>query len=216
MFIGISIAIAILLIGLVLYGQAPVLPEGKRFEYIHDGYKALIIVSHEIPASETGFIIGSNEVKGKDLARACAMAMKVTDKAMRQHAWPGRKQNKTALKKTVFHFLPAKAFNKAAAMAYKELKMKSPEHLKAYTFRSGKKWKLLGYGEPVVHIQDKYMHDVATKGKLAVHEMIHVLSVLLWGDIDKDHRLWKDSSLRHDGKTLNRICLDDWRKEAAK
>jgi len=223
MLIGSSIAMAVLC-GLIYYANSYTAPTGKKYKYVHDGYSATVYVSHEVTAYTTGHIVGGNKIEGKSLAQACAIAMKVVDKTLRDHGRPGVPRQRGNVGDVIFYFLPNKAFNKAVVDDWPvdSKERRNPKELLAYTTRLERnidRGRERRTGPRIVYFRLENMNTIVTKGGLAVHEMIHIIHGVLWGHVDKDHELWTDSKTFYKGRSLNRVCLENWlleKKNASK
>ena len=210
---AICIGCVVILCAIVLYlwGSRSKLPTGKYFEYTYAGYKAIVVIGNDVVCYGNGFIVGgrTEKIDGTDLARACAISMKVTNDTMRKHCLLFYD---VKVKQCVFNFLGAEEFNAASIKVGHDV----PELINAYSRRLPKNFKKLGSGDYLARIRSSNMAPCITKGGLAVHELVHIVAHAIWGQWDEEHSLWSNADYYRDGKTLNRIALDLWLVENTK
>ncbi len=194
-----------------LWGSRAQMPAGKRFVYTHDGYKAVVVVGHDVTCYGNGFIVGggTDKIEGMRLAESCAIAMKVVNATLRA-CGPEKPKDDTRVKHCVFIFLGPKAFNHRAST---EGQRDEPELIDAYSVQLPRVFKKFGPGPYATVLRSNNMAACADRGQLAIHEMIHIVAHALYRNWDAEHVLWNDPRYFYKGKTLNRIGLDEWRIE---
>jgi hypothetical protein len=183
------------------------LPEGKTFYHQHENYEAIVVVDHSVVCLDGEyFVVGGHEkTSGKDLARSCALAMKATSETMRAVlAAPkdGPYSNKGNL--CVFRFLGTKKFEEEA----KETGFDEPKLINAYANLSNE---IHDIDIPQSVFRSDFLPAVATKGDLAIHELIHVFGWAYYDYWDIGHIFWRNREYFIDGRNINKIGKERWK-----
>lgn len=204
MFVGVLIALSCLAAFFLIIRTNQVnYPKGKRFTHKQDGYKATVIVGHDVTCYGNGFIVGGVEkIDGKALAKSAARSMKIVNEVMLEQFGP--RKSAIPVRTCVFHFVGPKAFNTLRII------QSLPVLSQMNAYSSILKRMLFGTGPYMTVIRSDNMKECSEKGKLFIHELIHVLSHRIFDSWDGEHTLWRRPEHFQNGRNIERICKDIW------